>query len=448
MHPSHKYAAPGPRAYEASSRPKESQCCGALSPDMPFVREPTQSHRARRKKMESILHAVAAGDTATVLSEAIRLHKASPQEPLFAIEIARQFHATGHTAESMQILQQVVSGMEHSMALGMLGFCHVEQGEFSLALELFGRALQKNPTDAFTRINMQAIKDKLLPAGKVKPVQAFPAVTIATSLPPKDMEASRRAVTSWLQYGFRVISVNTETEYGDLKAHFPNVHFCIQQHTARELTGKDHQYLDSLLDALAAGPDGVCAIVNADIILQGSKETWEGIAAEAERNFVFGSRVNVAGPDDRQGRIYAIGFDWFFFPKSFLSAVPRSQFAIGQPFWDYCFPAWAAANDLPLRYCHSPVALHILHPQTWNHETCIRFTLHGLDLLTASFISLVSRTSGLHADVIFALSDALWLGIRETASPLFCRDPLFKNHMAPLDPVFWQTDTEEILTTW
>jgi len=380
--------------------------------------------------------------------------KASAQKPgniHYNLEYARQLIAAGQLERARQILNVVLGIRErNALALSLMAYICMQENAEAEALRLFSLALEQEPADAFSRINAQYLHRKLVPPEDVSPAARMPRITIATSLPPRDIEHARRTVDSWLALGFQVISLNTDAECRTLGKHFPHVRFCLCEDTARQHTGKDHQYVDTLLDALAEYGEDICALVNADIVLQGGLKAWTHIAQAAATDFVFASRVNLRSLNYREGHLYNGGFDCFVFPKRFLARVPRTRFIIGQPFWDLFFPGCARLAHMDTRYVYSPALLHKNHALNWNEALFIHLGFHLLELFAPSLGMLFSSHAGSRRyfqNTVGILSEVLNHSLRGGAHPLFCPGALFANCMAPVDSFYW-TGAEKTLIVW
>lgn len=410
----------------------------------------------RKKRVDMLSGIAAAYNTQgpkAALAEAVSLMRANSNEPVYSTEAARHFFCSGHTNKSKQILEQTAVRHNDPFAVELLAFHSMHDGDISRAIELFATALRQNPARSFSHINLQALTSRIRQTKQQKEASVITPqdVTIATSLPPKNITITGQAVDSWLRYGFKVISVNTEQEYGLLAQHFPDIQFCIQNDTAREITGKDHQYLDALLDALAASNSPVCGIINADIVLQGGSESWLQIIRYAQQNFIYSSRINVSGLDVKKGLRYDSGFDWFLFPSTFTPRVPRTKFVLGAPFWDLFFPAWAFFSGYITAICYSPMALHITHPTNWAFELFISFGRYILECFSEPFAALLDRhagTSAQHEALAFFVAELFTSSITGAAHPFFCHDPMFANFIAPVDPTYLLRGSEQTAVAW
>ncbi len=199
-------------------------------------------------------------------------------------------------------------------------------------------------------------------------VAARPAVTIVTSIAPSRTDAQEDAVRSWLDLGFRVISVNCREEVDRLAPAFPRVAFMAARRDARDIYGKPLVYLDDVLGVLAADAGDLCGIVNADIHLSGDRGLLDFIEHQTSQSLFYGSRLDVDALGDEDGTVYNCGFDFFFFDKSLIARIPASNFCLGMPWWDYHLPVAALLNGVALRCLTTPVARHIRHTFEWSGD--------------------------------------------------------------------------------
>jgi hypothetical protein len=276
-------------------------------------------------------------------------------------------------------------------------------------------------------------------------------MTVGASLPPHNIENSRCAVDSWRKLGFHVLSVNTAEECAILAPLFPEVDFYVCNESAKPITGRDHQYLDALLDALFASAAPVCGIINADILLQGGTEAWGSIVDAARHACVFGSRVDVASPTARSGHMFHPGYDFFCFPRECATAIPRTSFIIGWPFWDVFFPVQARLSGYAARLCLSPAALHVLHDTRWEPADYQRFGMHLLEVVApvlARTLCLSGAFTPYHHRFVSRLAVLLNWELSRGCAPLLCDSPEFENFTAPVDPLNWHHPTPRTLVVW
>lgn len=397
--------------------------------------------------LSPILNQLTKGSISGALRVAERMQRQRPGHALINTEYARLLLAEGNFATALPVLDQVLNRNPQNLeALKLSGFAYLQQGDLPRALAFFKHAVRRSPADSFSQINCHALRLRLQnklqsenPALSLRPV-------VATSLPPRGLEISKQAVQSWRDRGIRVLSINTASERDQLAPHFPEVEFCLCEETARPKFGKDYQYLDTLLDALAATGHPLCGIINADIILRGESTVWDQLCAAASRTFVYGSRVNVQNMEARFGTLLEPGFDFFFFPASFLSRIPRTGFIMGQPAWDVFLPAWITRCQLPCSFCYSPLALHVEHPVQWSRTTNSRFMAMALSWFAPELATMVADDPGCHTYLrLFtgAMAQTLNKAPKASAQPFFCSSPQMDSCLAPTDPFYWGRNSEE-----
>lgn len=193
-------------------------------------------------------------------------------------------------------------------------------------------------------------------------------VLIGTSIAPFGIAKQQRAVQSWLDLGFRVLSLNVQHEIDELAPLFPGVRFVRADRDGRRAAGKPYVYLDDLLATLAREAQGVAGIVNSDIVLRAGQGLREFLAAQAADALVYGSRIDVDGLDDETGNRYHRGYDFFFFGRHLIAKIPSAEFMLGVPWWDYWLPAAFIMQRLPALRLDTPLAYHKRHGANYSGE--------------------------------------------------------------------------------
>lgn len=192
------------------------------------------------------------------------------------------------------------------------------------------------------------------------------SLTIATTISPSgDLQNQQKAIASWLDMGFRVISVNPASELSKLKPFFSGVDFVP---TWRDAAGKFERsfvYFDDILAALTASGSDICGIINSDIHLVG-----DGLASfishQAEHAFLFGARLDVKSLDEQEKCTWFNGFDYFFFKREIIELYPPEEFCLGLPWWDYWAVLVPIAKGIPVKRIVTPIAYHLFHHSRYN----------------------------------------------------------------------------------
>jgi tetratricopeptide (TPR) repeat protein len=375
------------------------------------------------------------GNYSGAVEKLAALGREYPGSSVFACELAALLY-------NLQYRTQAVAALEAFSRLyprdhrsrAYLGTIRLQEGDFKAALGLLAGALESGSHDLFTRTNYKYAVRRIAGA---KPVQAEkPSYVIATSIPPRDIEESRRALASWTATGAAIHSLNTAEEIELLSPHFDNVHFVYSPRTAKASFGKDYQYLSSILEHLAQQTAQVCAIINSDIILSCEPEDMALLVEQARTTFLFGSRLNVDTAGDDCGRVYERGFDYFLFPRQLAAAIPRTEYCLGMHWWDYAFPWLAKRAGAALAFCYSPVARHVNHPARWNEQMFYDFGMYTAKIMIPEIAALIEQSAAGHifSDEFFCnMALSTYSSLVGASKPVHCRSECMQNVIAPVD---------------
>lgn len=218
-------------------------------------------------------------------------------------------------------------------------------------------------------------------------------ITVATSIAPKGIDKQQRAIQSWRVLGFRIASLNTAAEIAELAPQFPGVEFIQVSRDGRSLAGKPYVFLDDVLDYLRqdSGSD-IVGIVNSDIILRADSALTEYLVREAEGALVYGSRVDIKAADDTTGALYHRGLDFFFMDREVIERLPRTQFMLGVPWWDYWVPIGFQLNGVRIKRLDSRIAFHVWHPTNYSSEVLFKFAKEFVEhCAAATFVHLYEQ---------------------------------------------------------
>ena len=197
-------------------------------------------------------------------------------------------------------------------------------------------------------------------------------VTVATSIAPKNIELQKKAIATWQELGFDVISINSAREIQQLEASFPAVNFVEATRDASAIAGKPYVFFDDVLSALKSSSSEICGIVNSDIYLL-DKKLVDVVVREGQKAFLFGSRVDIPSLDRRDGRFHFWGFDFFFFNRSVIDIYSQTDFCLGAPSWDYWAVLLPMVKGVAVKQLISPCAFHVRHPARYDYELVNRF---------------------------------------------------------------------------
>jgi|GEM_PF-548144 len=239
---------------------------------------------------------------------------------------------------------------------------------------------------------------------------------IATSIAPSELEKQKKAVSNWRAIGFDVISFNCQEETEQIRNEFPEVTFISVKRDGRLVAGKPLVYFDDILDYFRQSDCGLCGIVNSDIILEDAKELIPFLETETRNSLVTGCRVDIQKENSKEGVIYPLGLDYFFFDRSVIEAFPKDSFLIGSPWWDY----WAAfvplAHGITVKQLIPPIGYHPEHSYKWDQGLWFSLANRFYEYIYRNDIKLpldqaLIETHGLH----FALAYGVMEYIHENA---------------------------------
>jgi tetratricopeptide (TPR) repeat protein len=219
-------------------------------------------------------------------------------------------------------------------------------------------------------------------------------IVLATSIPPNisrldrgrpiDRDYQKLCVQSWIDCGFRVLSVNAAGEIPKLAALYPDVVFV----PAERVSEKKTPYIADLLRALLDAGEPHLGIINADILFEPVAVWRNTLPKLLERTIVAIQRHDTTSLMDGALRRYAPGFDCFFFEKEaaeeFVSDV--RTFAMGLPWWDWWLPAAAAFKNRDIGVLERPAVVHLVHAQGYGDAAAYR--------LARAFASFVLENAG------------------------------------------------------
>jgi hypothetical protein len=193
-------------------------------------------------------------------------------------------------------------------------------------------------------------------------------ITIATSIAPHNIDLQKKAISSWMQLGFEVFSVNPRKEIAQIKDHFPDVVFKETDRDASGVTGRPFVFLDDIFEVLHSSGAEVCSIMNSDISLNTDRGFQEFLIKEVQDGLIFGSRIDVESLSSLEGREFIRGFDYFFFSRSVIKEYLKTDFCLGVPWWDYWVPLFLLLKGISVKQLVTPVAYHLEHPIRWQTQ--------------------------------------------------------------------------------
>jgi len=238
-------------------------------------------------------------------------------------------------------------------------------------------------------------KGKVKRRSQMKNFEDTNSIAVMTTIAPFNIDNQRKAINSWLDAGFKVMSYNCPEEIEKLIPHFGDVEFVEAKRDARKEYGKPYVYFIDIIEFFKKSTYKVCGIINSDIHLKGvNQNIIDFIMDEAKSSLVFGQRVDIDTFDDLSGSMY-IGFDYFFFDRKITGIYPEEKFCIGQPVWDYWIIFVAAINNIKAKKMINHIAYHITHGQNWSEETNNSLT----DVILGKYMGFLGKETTSHEEL-------------------------------------------------
>ncbi|VAW77385.1 O-antigen biosynthesis protein [hydrothermal vent metagenome] len=248
------------------------------------------------------------------------------------------------------------------------------------ALALVSAYLADSPDD----VEVEALHDQIEAEGGTEDTVAEVVVTEVTSVPaepiavitsiaPSRIDVQQRAVQSWIDQGFEVMSLNVQEEIDRLKADFPGVRFVRAKRDGRKRLGKPYVYVNDMFSALRQSGRQVVGVINSDIILRTDEGFNQLLCQEAQGSLLYGSRIDIDRIEDEAGRYYHRGFDLFFMDRDVLRDMPENGFMLGMPWWDYWFPCLMLTKGVSVKRIDNPGAYHLWHKPNYSTENSVSF---------------------------------------------------------------------------
>lgn len=197
-------------------------------------------------------------------------------------------------------------------------------------------------------------------------------IVIGTSLAPFNIEKQMRAVKSWIENGFYVISCNAKEEIDIVKKAFSSlsIEFVKVERTAEKVT-KKLPYIQDILNIVSNKAEEVCGFINSDIILSKMPDgMYEFISDEADKSLVFLRRNEIKEYNDIENLNWTLhfdGIDAFFIDKRMVQNFFNDGFYV-QSMWDIYILLKCKVHRVKIKEMVNPIAFHLRHAVVWDFE--------------------------------------------------------------------------------
>jgi hypothetical protein len=209
-------------------------------------------------------------------------------------------------------------------------------------------------------------------------------VCVYTSISPTHAlgDIQQHAAMSWIKAGIPYTTMNS---YGEQAVVPEGARAIVTNQDGRDLYGKPYIFIDDMLELADRDEVDVAIITNSDIELIGDITAH---LEAAKYHMVISRRIEyTTSPKD--GKVYPYGIDLFMIPRRMLKFWPRSQFVLGQTWWDYWLPYWAILKKERVFMVQRPAIAHKAHkiqhsPEQWHRQTALFQFLTSYKPLTAA----------------------------------------------------------------
>jgi hypothetical protein len=193
-------------------------------------------------------------------------------------------------------------------------------------------------------------------------------VNIITTINPYgNHNVQKKALDSWFNYN--VYSVNTADEIELIKDKYLNINFIETTNTYNEGSKKLIK-LDSILDVSSELDLNYIAIINSDIIL--SDKVKKIFDKKYNDGLLIATRWEL---DNNIEYTYPFihGYDFFLFPRKYISLFKNKNYVIGRPWWDYWIPLIAIKANIPVYHIKNKFIFHRTHETNYDHDSWLQF---------------------------------------------------------------------------
>lgn len=196
------------------------------------------------------------------------------------------------------------------------------------------------------------------------------ATSLMYSTDEYEMQKQRKALQTWENMGFKVISCNVAEEIKLLQPFFQEITFVELARSGKEQMGKPFPYIYDILQALKYNCHNnkgeICGIINSDIFLKHlSIEALQSYFYSTPYTVLILHRYDIENELDTEGEYYFSGIDVFFFLNDYIDVFPDKGFMLGRPEWDHWFLGEAVKVGMKVREIKNKLAFHIKHKQRW-----------------------------------------------------------------------------------
>jgi hypothetical protein len=189
-----------------------------------------------------------------------------------------------------------------------------------------------------------------------------------TSIAPghKNYDSQLTAIESWINAGYKVVSLNAPEEISQLTA-FKNVKFVPTERHNKKIFGKPYVLISAIIDYLKEVKSEHSLIINSDIVINDTESITGKLKEWSEDGVIIMNRRDF-DIDANNSKVYELGFDAFFINGKYLEVFPQSILCLGQCHWDFWLPYIASIGGVKLLNLNEPYIFHKTHNIQYSRE--------------------------------------------------------------------------------
>ena len=183
----------------------------------------------------------------------------------------------------------------------------------------------------------------------------------------KNFESQLRAVKSWIDHGYKVISLNSKEEIKLLSEFSKYVKFIPTNRTNEVLFKRPYVTISAIIDYIKDSGEEHALVVNSDIIIEDKLSFTSEIKRISDQGVIIMNRHDFNDNTDNS-KVYEQGFDGFFINKKWLSIFPQSILCLGQCHWDFWIPYICLLSKVTIFRLNEPYLFHKTHQIQYSYE--------------------------------------------------------------------------------
>lgn len=192
-------------------------------------------------------------------------------------------------------------------------------------------------------------------------IDSLLAVT-SLSRHPFHLSRQHQCLQSWVDFGLKIIAVNTADEIENLQDVYPQVSEWQASEKTTAMYEKPTQRIAALAK-VAIDRGTPILIMNSDIELHGAQSDL--IDAIYPGHVTIGLRYNYSTVKSDSVR-ERFGFDAFYLDPLHAASIQDLDFGIGKSVWDWWLPLHFCIEQVPLHFIGYPLFYHAAHKILWS----------------------------------------------------------------------------------